>query len=133
MEQTSLIELGREIVHDLDLKRLRERFGISRTTQAHMIGVSPTALREWESGVSLSRTSAQRIGAWYQTFREYVQTIDPKVAEALTNGELVHVTIASQQLAMSWGTITEKCQAGALRCISLGPLGTYVYRSGLPE
>lgn len=121
--------MGRDLVQTYRLRALREQFGFSRSAQAHMIGVSPTALRDWEEGVPLSRASAQRVSKWHLS----VDTVgvDEEVAESIRNGELLHVTVASQQLAMSYGTITEKCRSGLLRCVDLGPLGLYIHRDEL--
>lgn len=96
-----------------------------------MIGVSPTALRDWELSVSLSRVSAERIAKWYLEVEAFTRGADKLLLRAVERGRLLHVTVASQVLAMSWGTITEKCQSGVLRCVDLGPLGTYVHADDL--
>lgn len=131
MEPENLAELGQELVHDLDLKRLRERFRFSRSAQAHMIGVSPTALQRWEEGAPLSRTSAERVATWWNEVQGYGTVVEDDLLEMIELGTLVHVTVASQQLAMSYGSILERCRTGMLRCVHLGPLGFYLQKAEL--
>lgn len=96
-----------------------------------MIGVSPTALREWEAGVPLSRRSAERVSEWYFQVASFVDSPEGELLGLVSSGELVHVTVASQRLAMSYGTIIRQCRTGLLQCADLGPLGLYVYRDAL--
>lgn len=131
MESVSLAERGRKFIAVGAPRTLRKQFGFSRTAQAHMIGVSPTALRDWEDGVSLSRVSAERIAHWCKQVIEFSTEADEQLLKQVEEGTLVHVTVASQRLAMSYGTIQEKCRTGSLRCSSLGPLGLYIHRNEL--
>ena len=126
-----LADLGHQYLREHKLRRLRERYGFSRSAQAHMIGVSPTALRDWERGGSPSRISSRRVAQWYQEVEEFEHSIEAGVFLDLEIGALVHVTNASQQLAMSYGTIVEKCREGMLRCVDLGPLGLYISKAEL--
>lgn len=91
-----------------------------------MIGVNPTTLREWEMGNPLSRVSAKRIGTWCMQVEQFLETVDHGSLGEVTGGDWLHVTVASQQLAMSYGTIYRKCRQGLLGCLDLGPLGLYV-------
>lgn len=120
------MDYGRSVVQDHDLERLRRIFGFSRTAQAHMIGVNPTTLKEWELGNPLSRTSAKRIGEWFMQVNKFMEETDRDVLTGVAGGGWVHITVASQRLAMSYGTIIRKCQQGLLGCLDLGPLGLYV-------
>lgn len=123
--------LGRELVKNQSLRLVRDKYGLSRSAQAHMIGVPPTALRLWEDGSTPSRPCAARIANWYQFLAAWVASADEKLLDMVAQGELIHVTVASQRLAMSYSTITEKCRTQVLRCYNLGPLGVYVHRDQL--
>jgi DNA-binding XRE family transcriptional regulator len=123
------MELGRGYLRDHELRRLRERYGFSRSAQAHMIGVSPTALKVWEDGGNLSRASAERVVKWYELAQE--SGVADNLLKQIQDGNLIHVTVASQQLAMSYGTILEKCRSGVLTCVDLGAFGLYINRAEL--
>lgn len=128
-----LAQVGLGLVHGHKLRELRERYGFSRSAQAHMIGVSPTALRSWENGRALSSVSAKRVASWYTEVQEHGTSVEDDLLDQIELGQLVHVTVASQQLAMSYSTILQKCQGGMLRCVDLGPLGLYISKAELLE
>lgn len=129
--RTELAQLGILSTMDGTLRDLRERVQLSRNAQAHLIDVTPDALRRWEEGEQgMNHASAIKVGEWVWAARRALADAE---AHGVELAELVPLTTASQYLSLSADEITEKCQAGVLRCEDLGVLGVYVYRSYIPR
>lgn len=126
-----LVKLGALVTVNGDLEKIREVFHLTRNAQAHLIGVTPDALRRWESGdQGMNTESALRVGEWYwgaQVVLDHLQL------DGIRTEALVPATMAAQYLGLSMEEIDEKCQGGALRCEDLGVLGLHVYRSSIPR
>lgn len=43
-------------MNDLDIKKIRERLGISQETLAEMVGVHPRTIQNWESGTTIPKS-----------------------------------------------------------------------------
>lgn len=106
---------------------LREEFGLSLTSQAHMIGVPPHSLRNWESGsMAPSTASRQKVMDWYQ---RALTARDEWVEGGNDPDGLIPLSTASQLLGVGLATVMKECQDGALACVDLGPLGWFVPRA----
>lgn len=106
------------------LSRLRERFSLSVTMQAHLIGVPPHSLAAWERGSATpSATSMAKVIDWYKQAEEAAENIDEL--------DLIPLTTASQLLGVGMTTVRERCRTGELPCLYLGALGMYVTRNAV--
>lgn len=129
--RAQLIKLGISSVVTGDLRRLREKVGLSRNAQAHLMEVTPDALKRWEDAEQgMNSQSAARVGEWYWAAQRVVEEIE---REGIKFEDLVPLSTASQYLAMSADEVLEKCRTGSLQCEDLGVLGQYIYRSHIPR
>ncbi len=88
-----------------------------------MIGVGPAALSQWESGRRKpNRASLTRIGQWYCRV-----TRQPEFREADFT-KLIHITVASQKLALSYSTIVKWCREGRVDAVQFDGLGWFLNR-----
>lgn len=129
-DRRDLVRLGTSVTLGGDLAVVRETFHLTRNAQAHLIGVTPDALRRWETGdQGMNTESALRVGEWYWGA---MRVLDNLQLDGIDIRDLVPCTTAAQYLGVSVLEISEKCQSGGLRCEDLGVLGLYVYRSCVP-
>lgn len=129
--RAELIRLGQLSILNGDLRRLRDKVGLSRNAQAHLIDVTPDALKRWEAGEQgMNAQSALRVGEWFWAAQRAIEDAE---AHGVDLGELVPLSTASQYLAMSAEEVLEKCQTGDLRCEDLGELGRFIYRAHIPR
>lgn len=129
--RAELIRLGLEATLSGDLRRLRDKAHLSRNAQAHLMEVTPDALRRWEEAEQgMNSNSALRVGEWYWAAKRAVEDAE---AHGIDLDLLVPLSTACQHLAMSAEDVAEKCRTGQLRCESLGVLGVYVHRTHIPS
>jgi len=129
--RAELIKLGISSVLGGGLRELREKVGLSRNAQAHLMEVTPDALKRWEDAVQgMNSQSAARVGEWVWAARRVIEEVEQ---EGLKFEDLVPLSTASQYLAMSAEEVLERCRTGALQCEDLGVLGRFVYRSYIPR
>lgn len=129
--RAELAQLGILSTMNGTLRQLRDRVQLSRNAQAHLMDVTPDALRRWEDGEQgMNHASALKVGEWVWAAQ---RALDDAEAHHITLSELVPLSTASQYLSLSAEEILEKCQTGVLRCEELGVLGTFVYRSYIPR
>lgn len=129
--RADLIQLGLTATLSGDLRRLREKVHLSRNAQAHLMEVTPDALKRWEEAEQgMNRASALRVGEWYWAAE---RAIDDAVSGGIDLDQLVPLATAAQHLAMPAEEILKKCQTRDLRCEDLGVLGVYIYRSYIPS
>lgn len=125
-DESHLIQLGQKVVTDGSLKTIRGELGISVAVQAHMIGIQPIMIGSWESGKNRpSARSAVKVANWFTHAKE---VLDSLAGHPVRSGELLHVSLASEQLGISYATITDWCQRNLIECVDLGTLGLYVRR-----
>lgn len=125
-DEQELAQLGSDVVKNGQLVSIRDRFRLSTTMLAHMIGVAPGRLLLWlHNGYDPSRKSAIKIGNWYERATSKIAELE------VGSADLVHVSTASQQLGASYATITDWCTRGLLRCQDLGVLGLYVHKDDI--
>lgn len=129
--RAELIKLGISSTLNGDLRRLREKVQLSRNAQAHLMEVTPDALKRWEEAEQgMNQQSALRVGEWYWGAERAIQDAE---AHGIDLADLVPLSTACQYLAMSADEVLRKCQAGALHCEDLGVLGTYLHRTDIPR
>lgn len=129
--RAELVQLGLTATLSGDLRRLREMVHLSRNAQAHLMEVTPDALKRWEEAEQgMNRTTALRVGEWFWAASRAVEAAE---AEGVDVTQLVPLSTACQHLSMAADEILAKCQTGDLRCESLGVLGTYIYRTHIPS
>lgn len=129
--RAELIQLGLTATLSGDLRRLRDKVHLSRNAQAHLMEVTPDALKRWEeANQGMNRQSALRVGEWFWAAQQAVAAAE---ADGVDLAQLVPLSTACQHLAMSATDVEAKCRSGELRCESLGVLGTYVYRTHIPS
>lgn len=122
-DDQELAEQGKEILALGKLRELRDKLGLSTTVQAYMIGVQPIQLRFWEKGASApSRRSAIKINNWYEGAMDKLGEVD------VAFEDLVHLSVASQYLGISYAAVMDWCARDLLQCLDLGELGLYVPR-----
>lgn len=123
-------QLGRSTVTDAGrLSQLRERFALSRNRFAHLMGMSGEVIKRWEEEPARATTmhsmSAIRLGI----FLHYLEAVEAWLIENdLDRWDLTSMATLSGELGLGTNSrlITEKCQTGALHCVSLGKLGIYI-------
>lgn len=119
-------QVGREAIEQKRLRELRKRFDISVSCQAFLIGVNPVAIPRWEAGkVKPSRMSLRKVGAWYLRVSGNQQVVDTDFSQ------FIHVTTASQKLAMSYPSLLRHCDDMGVRTIQFPGLGLFLNRSDL--
>ncbi len=129
--RAELIRLGMSSTLDGGLREFREKVHLSRNAQAQLIEVTPDALKRWEEATQgMNADSALRVGDCLVEARGAVADLE---AGGVSMADLVPLSTACQHLSMSANEVEEKCRTGALRCESLGVLGTYVYRRYIPS
>lgn len=124
-----LIKLGNRIISEGKLESLRKKFGLSRTSMAAAIGVSPESLKRWENGTQFMRpNSAIKISEWWIEANSHATDFIQRGGDPST---LIHFSLAVSQLGVSQQTVVSWCEEGKIKCEHLGPLGYFVYTNEL--
>lgn len=125
-----LAKLGYMVVAGGDLARLREKCGMSRSTQAELVGVDAEGLREWEGmHRAMNLVTAIRIGEWYRWAEAALRE-----ASDIDLDQLVPATKAAQYLGVYRDELVDTfISEHKLPHEHLGVLGTFVYRDGITQ
>jgi DNA-binding transcriptional regulator YiaG len=127
LQHAKYVKHGIRAVNEGYLIDLRKELNMSRTTMAALIDVSVESLKRWEAGVQgMKHTTAARIGKW---FAEAQGELDDFAARDGNTSELLPIGTVVSRLGISQQTVRQWCQDGEIRCVNLGVLGYFIYRS----
>lgn len=127
-DKFDLARIGREVVTEGKLYKLRERLKLSRNAMADMLHTSFITYTNWEQqpGVRLWPSTAARIGAFYKA-----ATAELEEHEA-HGGEPLHELMPFHMVATYCGVPQEQLlhwyRDGQFEAVDLGILGLWVHR-----
>jgi transcriptional regulator with XRE-family HTH domain len=126
----NLVTMGREVVADGSLRRLRKRLGLNRSTMAELLQTSTITYTQWERkrGITLWPSTAARIGRFYGLAQRHYELLT-EAGVALS--DLVPIHHAATLLGCPQELIMKRYRAGVFDGEDLGILGLWLYREDL--
>ena len=120
---TDHAELGRAVVQDGRLAQLREQLGMSRNAIAEALLTSPITYSSWEAypDTRLWNSTAERIGAFYESVTAILETVDIS--------SMVPLYYLASELGIPQEELMRRFRAGEYHAEDLGPLGLWISQS----
>ena len=124
-------DLGRTVVVNGDLKKLRKRLGLNRSSMAELLRTSMATYDIWEVGkVRLWPTTAERIGRFYHLANEHLVLLQEDGIILRDFMPLHQVTIA---LGVPLYLLLKRLREKAFEAEDLGILGLWIYKLDLEK
>jgi hypothetical protein len=122
-------ELGRKVVADGDLTRLRKTLGLNRSSMSELLQTSVVTYTQWEyGGVRLWPTTAERIGRFYHLAHNHLDLLNEA---GIPMSELIPLHHATRTLGVSQGLLLKRYREGVVDAEDLGILGLWLYKEDL--
>jgi len=127
---TEWMDLGRTVVANGDLKKLRKRLGLNRSSMADLLSTSFITYKAWEENrdVKLWPTTAMRIGRFYRLAHTHLELLEEEGINLKRLLPLHHATIA---LGMPQELVLKRYREGRIDAEDLGILGLWLYKEDL--
>ena len=120
-------ERGRAVVANGDLRRLRDRLGLTRTAMAELLHTSTLTYTGWESRPdrTLWPSTAERIGRFYTQAERALNELDEDL------GELLPFYLAATYAGLPQEILLRFYREGKVLGVDLGILGLWLHRDDL--
>lgn len=117
-------KLGREVLADGSLYRLRQRLNLARNAMSELLHVSPITYTSWEQrDVRVWKTTAVRIGLFYE---RAIQALKQLETEDIDIGGLIPFHLVATQLGIPQELLLARYRDGEIPAIDTGILGLWV-------
>jgi len=131
MSNAEAIELGRQVVRDGSLRRLRERLGLSPNAMAELLQTAWPTYKTWETRpVTLRSQTAARVGRFYHAATLELELLGE---EGIVLHELVPFHIVATLLGIPQEQLFYRYRNGEFEGMELGILGLWVHQADLDE
>lgn len=122
-------ELGREVVAEGDLTRLREALGLNRSSMSELLRTSVVTYTQWEQGnVRLWPTTAERIGRFYHLAQNHLDLLNKA---GIPIKDLIPLHHATRTLGVSQSLLLKRYREEVIDAEDLGILGLWLYKEDL--
>lgn len=132
MPDSELAELGRAIVADGRLRRLRQRLGLSRSILAEMLYVATYTYAQWEDRPHEVRPwglMAERVARFYTLAQEELRLLED-IGIDLTG--MVPFHLAAAKLGLPQDLLLKRYREDRFTATDAGILGLWVSKADLP-
>lgn len=123
--------LGRDIVADGRLKKLREILGLTRSAMAELLHTSAITYSLWENkeGINLWPQTAEKLGRFYANACGELSYVSDELNVDVS--ELMPLYLASTALGIPQELLLRRYREGEFEAVDLGILGLWVRRDAL--
>lgn len=131
MPDSELAELGRAIVADGRLRRMRQRLGLSRSIMAEMLYVASYTYAQWEDRPDEVRpwgAMAERVARFYNLAQEELRLLE-EVGIDLTG--MVPFHLAATKLGLPQDLLLKRYRENKFTATDAGILGLWVSKDDL--
>lgn len=126
---TSMEDLGREVVADGRLRDLRQILGLTRNAMAELLHTAPLTYSSWElRPVNLHRTTAERIGRFYTSASRGLELLRD---DGLEVQQLMPFHMVATHLGIPQEQLHRRYREGEFTAIDAGILGLWINRADL--
>lgn len=126
---TSMEDLGREVVSDGRLRDLRQILSLTRNAMAELLHTAPLTYSSWElRKVNLHRATAERIGRFYTAAQRGLEIL--READ-LDPSELMPFHLVATHLGIPQEQLLRRYREGEVAGIDVGILGLWLRRRDL--
>lgn len=130
MVDVDLAHLGRRVVAQGHLVRLRETLGLTPTGMAEILQTAPLTYRSWEDGTVLRLwdSTAERVGRFYLHAE---RQLDMLAEDGIEIAGLVPLFVAAGLVGVSQALLLRMYREHAFHAVDLGILGLWVHNEDL--
>lgn len=120
-------DLGRQVVADGRMAKLRTQLGLTRSAMAELLHTSPVTYTSWElnPGVNLWASTADRIGRFYRFASKEIVVLGQ---HGMSMKDLVPLYLASTSLGVAQEVLLNRYRDGEFEAEDLGILGLWVHK-----
>jgi hypothetical protein len=124
--------LGRQVVADGLLQRMREHLGLNRSSMAHLLQTTPTIYTGWETkpDTVLRPHTAARVGRFYHLAMLQLELLE---ADGIKLSLLIPLHHALNLLAVPQELMMKLYREHKFEAEDLGILGLWLYEEDLEE
>ena len=132
MVDVDLAHLGRRVVAQGHLIRLRETLGLTPTGMAEILQTTPLTYRSWESKkvARLWDSTAERVGRFYLHAERQLDMLEE---DGIDISGLIPLFIAAGQVGVSQALLLKMYREGLIHGVDLGILGLWVHGEDLDD
>jgi DNA-binding transcriptional regulator YiaG len=133
MTKMTAAERGQRLMRGGHLKRLRLKLGLTPTTMASYLYVSPATYRSWEEAGPDKRMwteTAERLDRFYTAASRQMQVLKENGHNLKKMVPLQHV---AAQLGVPQEVLTQRYREGVIEAVDLGVLGTWMLKADVKK
>ena len=125
------VQLGREVVLNGELKRLRTEIGLTANAMAELLYTAWPTYKTWETRpVKLRTRTAARVGLFYHNAKSQLKLLDE---EGINIRDMVPFHVAATLLGIPQEQLFYRYRAGEFEGSELGILGLWIHQADLDE
>jgi hypothetical protein len=131
LDQDEAVRLGREVVLNGNLKRLRTELGLTANAMAELLYTAWPTYKTWETRpVNLRARTAARVGLFYHNAQIQLKMLDE---DGLNIRDMVPFHMAATLLGIPQEQFFYRYRAGEFEGADMGILGLWVHQADLDE